>query len=164
MSAPAESSPTRGRMVTLWPIMAVVAALVLSGGVAAAQASWNTFGSGYAVSRGGAYGAPDVGIESTTRANPDEVRFVVANRAGQARRVHVYWNLRCWKPGRFGPDTVTNKSADFRVRIGGNSSISRSPTFRNTAKFCELDVWVPGYSGDDFTKSGRLDVKLQATY
>ncbi len=140
---------------------AVVLAVVLVATVAASAGGggWYTFGNGWAVNRGGGAGSPDIDLSSVSKRNPTQVRYVITNAAASVRRVHVFWDLECWRTGRFGfNERLIDRSGSYSANIRARSTLTR--TFNARGEFCELDVWVD-YDFSNFGDPGRLALRFQ---
>jgi hypothetical protein len=128
--------------------MLVATTLAVPG--ADARTSWRTFGAGSASGRG-EFGSPSVSVSSTTRKNPENVRFAVS---GRRVRTDVSWSIFCWN------------DSDFASRSASGSFTARLPITRDLTKagrvsrfqFCEVDVFA------FYIDTGKLSVRMHARY
>jgi hypothetical protein len=139
---------SRRLRVALALLVLVPTLLLATGGGEARAATWVTIGSGWATGK-----APDIRVETTTKAKPRQLRFQVVNQATTRRTFSVFWDRWC------------DKGSDYSTRSGFyDVSIARGATHTKTVGVppgqdsCDLDVWVYPETG------GKLTLRLQATY
>jgi len=131
------------------------ALILLVGGLglrADALTSWRTFGSGSATGRGST-GWPGVTIESTTRANPEQLRLVINGpRVGKAS---VYWSLDCWNENNYDYEYA---SGSFKTAMPRTVDLSNKVGGVRKWQYCDL------YASVDYYKPGTIKLALQARY
>lgn len=150
MSTSRSPSCSRRRRFALAAITAALAGSVLLSDAGGAVTSWRRFGSGVAAGRG-SFGSPYVTVHSTTRGNPEAVRFVIG---GSPVRAKISWNLSCWTEDDFDYDSA---SGSFTARLPYVRDVSRSVRVWRY-DHCELDV--SAY----YLDPAVIEVNLQARY
>jgi hypothetical protein len=131
-------------------LAATLVAVTLSVPHAGAATPWQNFGSASAHGRG-TLGSASVDVDSTTKQNPNRVRFVVG---GSAIRTRISWSIFCWNESNFKSRSA---SGSFRTTPPFTKDITNGGWVSNF-QFCSLSVFV--YQLD----AGQMSVKLQARY
>ncbi len=138
------------RRVALVVLGITFAGSMLAADTGGAITSWRGFGGGTATGRG-SLGSPRVAIDSTTRRNPEAVRFLVT---GSAPRAEISWYLSCWDEGSFNYESASGR---FSRALPYTRDVSRSV---GVARFDHCNLDVSAYYLDPAT----IRVRLQARY
>jgi hypothetical protein len=147
----AERARPSGRLsLVSLALAAMLVAVTLSVPHAGAATPWQNFGSASAHGRG-TLGNASVYVNSTTKPNPNRVRFTVS---GTQIRTRISWNIFCWNESNFKSRSA---SGSFRTTPPFTKDISNGSWVSNF-QFCNLDV--SAYQLDP----GQVSVKLQARY
>lgn len=154
MTVPSAPSPaasrSTGRRLALAVVGVTLAGSVFLADAGGAATSWSGFGGGTATGRG-SYGYPHVSVDSTTRRNPEAVRFQVT---GSDVRARISWHLSCWDEANFDYDSA---SGSFSARLPYTRDVSRSVGVARY-DYCSLDV--SAY----YLDPAKIRVSLQARY
>jgi hypothetical protein len=127
----------------------ILATALLSTGTASGLTGWQQFGNGAATGRG-LWGYPALTVVSTTKLNPEALRFVVTAPTHPVQ-TSVDWQVNCWN----GYENE-NLGASFNA----TPPITKVITELNVAdyQYCALSVYVGA------GERSALKLSLQAQY